>query len=484
MSEQEESRRGSKKGTITPTTLSTSAAERLRDGEKDTSEGPPRRPIYYSSTATPNSESKQREVDEIDKVERLITLTLQGIDKDLSDCNSVVTDKVHPTVEQYSTDSSMTSSNINHIKEFFENAANVNIVTNMDIQEAERLSPIRQGSGDERNDGPPEVDKSQLNYSTPTATLGTSSASREFNDRYRENFSPSGQQAETTTGDNTNTVSYSEPPADLQHLLGLSHDENTSVSTDGLKLTVTDESTGRILHTNEIEPPRTPPKRKADTVTKLSPSSKRSKYISDLIKQYDSPPWEDPPELQSTRYRSSGSRSRSRSGSRSRPKMKAADDEVRFPRSPKYGGGGKLLRSDRGRKLALDYSKVELTETNPILTVDEPRAHKDDTNVDTSSFEAGNYSLNTSSTFENPPELLTERLDNRLEERGDDKCEGHQEKVDSAAERLKAIEIEFGLDDDDDDELDNPPSLLTERLDRSGGNKKGGRGTSESPFIE
>ncbi|GMG49867.1 unnamed protein product [Ambrosiozyma monospora] len=108
------------------------------DNTMDTVDEPtitsPRKSFYYSSTSAQYDPKLQDVLDQIDNVERLITLTLQGIDADLSRANKIVAEKILPTLERYNYSSKKILNNVSHIKEFFEAAANINILTKSDLK--------------------------------------------------------------------------------------------------------------------------------------------------------------------------------------------------------------------------------------------------------------------------------------------------------------------------------------------------------------
>ncbi|GME90489.1 unnamed protein product [Ambrosiozyma monospora] len=134
------------------------------DNSTDTVDEPtitsPRKSFYYSSTSAQYDPKLQDVLDQIDNVERLITLTLQGIDADLSRSNKIVAEKILPTLERYNYSSKKILNNVSHIKEFFEAAANITILTKSDLKNngGQRVSSVGvfgtggDKNGDENND--------------------------------------------------------------------------------------------------------------------------------------------------------------------------------------------------------------------------------------------------------------------------------------------------------------------------------------------
>lgn len=371
----------------------------IEEEEEDISTGQqPRLSFYFDSAAIKQNGNKEKILDEIDRVEQLITLNLQKINENLLTSNNVIVNKLVPSIENFNKNSNEIYNHINHIKEFFENAANVNILTKKDV-EVQELNESRYDSASfeqyERkftSDDVENVDKS-FNKLIHSDT----SEYKEINERYKSNMDTSSLNKVASKDDPTTSTFMKDFRSNMD-------DESTSrqpILSNSFINNVDDVTTG------EVE----------DTGTDNAKG--KNKFMTDFINGYESPPWEEPPELQSTKIGSisaSGSKKRRRNSSYERDnenedgneKKNEEEDEdvsIRFPQSPKYGAGGKLLRSEKGRQMVLDYAKTEMMRNHPILSLQGggnvtptiPVSETPDT-------------TDNSSSFEDAPALLSERL--------------------------------------------------------------------------
>ncbi|KAG7881839.1 hypothetical protein KL937_001462 [Ogataea polymorpha] len=306
-----------------------------------------RRSFYFSSS----SSTRSQELEQLSKIEQEITLTLQEIDKNLSVSNSIINESVIPRLAKSRHSSSKIWSNVEFWKTFFENSANVEITTE-------------------------EVNKTALQQEQepaiePTLAATNNSQFNEINQRYKEHIDNAENETSTTA---TDTVSLwkegtrkrlaSSTPnrkpgfdQDSSSLLPAVQLRSDDVEREqaGKQLHVPDElTTSNIFDASTVQLPETQWKlTKSPKKKTLSPVRKKQKSIAT---QYDSSPIEEPPVLKSAAYLSPV-----RKGSRS--PQKEDDDEQRFPKSPKYGAGGRLLRNTKGTEIALNFARSELAST-------------------------------------------------------------------------------------------------------------------------
>lgn len=222
------------------------------DDHTEHNEEPQGRQSFYFSSVSTADPAHRRIREKTDKVERLVTLTLQGIDKDLSDCNKTLKERVLPTLHKYNVHSDGIAANVQHVKEFFEDAANVNIVTG----------------------GP--VEPRRATYSAATQ--------------------------EPIDGYNTSPIRDPRPKTP--------------------------------------EAASTPKKRSVE----LTPVSSKRQHIERLIDQYDSPPWEEPPELECMREEELQQFTESRDSEGSRDPSNNSNSQ------------------EEGRRLTLEFGKAQKTE--------------------------------------------------------------------------------------------------------------------------
>lgn len=342
----------------------------------------PRRSFYYSSQVRKQDPEREQMLNELDRVELAITQNLQKIHHNLAMANAFILDSVVPTLDEFKTNATKIYRNVNHIKEFYENAANVNILTKEDVVE----------------------------HTNDTSINNASAGDISINHRYKQNFSSS-------------EISPSLIPDEMDQLSSINlstltafNDESTAKTLrqeihaeEYRELVTADanmEETGRNRtsqgdaehnDTVTVVPPKATP-------TELSPESKRAKYMSDLVKGYESPPWEDPPELQSEVFLTPLRKKRRievsphKVGAIEEPED---DVSIRFPMSPKYGGGGKLLRTEEGRRMALDFARSEMMINHPILSLETPNLRADEDPTLTVTF----YTMDSNSTIDNPPQI-------------------------------------------------------------------------------
>lgn len=310
-----------------------------------------RKSFYYSSSATVGNKERKKILDRIDEVERLITMSLQEVERNLSECNQLVTEKIIPSLQQYNSNSTNIFSNVNHIKDFFENSSNVNILT-----ESEKNEPR------------------SSNEASSSVVL------KQVNARYHQNFT---NETIENGPEYVSSISYSEPSDAIKHLIT---DEQSSG--DETEINPKDQSTMKVIGI-----PKTPVNSAPTT-----PVSAVHKYVSNMIKKYDSPPWDNPPSLQST--------------------DKASN----------------VVSSNEAEDTNKDISHVEINKSR-------------------------DYGLENSSTFEEPPELLTEKLAVVTDK--------NENPASPATIKLRNIEKKYGLEDEDSDGEESPPSLLTEQINGS-----------------
>ncbi|KAH3668019.1 hypothetical protein OGAPHI_001773 [Ogataea philodendri] len=307
-----------------------------------------RRSFYFSSSS---SSTRSQELEQLSKIEQEITLTLQEIDKNLSNANSIINESVIPRLGKFRSSSSKIWSNVEFWKSFFENSANVEITT----EESEKLA---------------DQDKEDAEIEN-TVTATNNSQYNEINQRYKENVETEANETSTTA---TDTVSLWKEGARKRLASSTPNrkpipDNDTSSLLPAVQLRSDDIereqgqqhpngpdelTTSNIFDVSTVQLPQTKWKITESPQKKnTSPVRKKQKSIAT---QYDSSPIEEPPILKSAIYLSPVRR-------KSKSPSKHPDTDQRFPKSPKYGAGGKLLRNSKGTELALNFARSELAST-------------------------------------------------------------------------------------------------------------------------
>ena len=423
------------------------------ENEEEGTDKQPRLSFFYNSSAIKPNIQRERALDEIDRVEQLITLNLQKINENLMISNNVISSKLIPTLEKFNSSSIKLFNNINHIKEFFENAANVNILTKKDVKFSDN---------ENENDG------NDSNY----LQLRSSSFTELKHDRLTSsdnNLSRSSSLVRVND-DNSNNNNVNKEIIEPT----ISNMNNTRSLFDGFKVNIDEESTGKnpvqrnvnesiddeeffTINTfksdderresNEKEKEKDNEKEldveeeEEEEEGGIESEDKSNKFVKDLMSGYESPPWEEPPVLQSVRYSKhlhhkrrseetgirSDEREETNNNNNNDDDDKASEDNedneesdedvsIRFPSSPKYGGGGKLLRSNEGRQIALDFARSEMMKEHPILSL-----QRDSTKskiapirrMPTTSDPFRSDIDDSSSSFEDVPVLESEKLPKR-----------------------------------------------------------------------
>lgn len=369
------------------------------EDEEDGTDKQPRLSFFYDSSAIRPNSNRERVLDEIDRVEQLITSNLQKINNNLVNSNNIISNKILINLEKFNKNSNRIYNNINHIKEFFENAANVNILTKKDIElvnegnntgnelTASSFIEVDESTGDNLANIPSTSfmnNTSHLNSENKSDNLSRKSLIsseisefRDIKDRYKRNLNDDkdGDEGGTTTNTITN----------LHRFPDYSKEDSASTNTflKGFNVHIDDESTGKqkVLHQKE------------EINEDTNPSNK---YAKDIMSGYESPPWEDPPVLESSKFTSLSHNKKRKlndtvdsiDSEDTEEELEKSDEDVsiRFPASPKYGAGGKLLRTDKGRQIALDFAKSEMMKNHPILSL-QAKVHKDKNMFSTSDTE-------------------------------------------------------------------------------------------------
>ncbi|GAV29941.1 hypothetical protein PMKS-003447 [Pichia membranifaciens] len=429
------------------------------EADDDGTDKQPRLSFYFESSSIKHNTNRERVLDEVDRVEQLITLNLQKINENLMQSNNIVSNKLIPSLEAFNKNSNKIYNNISHIKEFFENAANVNILTKKDIklQQMDGSDNSQEGSGTgDSNDNIKIVGGSSDFERNGSANNITSELSefKDIKDRYKQNLE--------SAGEKDVTVTHTATTLKLNRLPDYLKDNSNSVGTEtflkDFRMNAEDESTGRQLkrqnlaaHTPEMGTYQGSRENAGPSEDNLANS-----YVKDIMAGYESPPWEEPPVLQSSRFTSGHTKKRKRrpssaheedehrgsKGVRDRSTAENSKDagtgaeeeeeeeekeeeeevSIRFPSSPKYGAGGKLLRTDKGRQRALDFARSEMMKNHPILSLqpqEEPLKRKLAASTLDPFDTTGERSDTTNSTLDDTPELMSELLSRRRQRRED-----------------------------------------------------------------
>lgn len=393
---------------------------RLDEEEDNGTDKQPRLSFFFDSSAIKKNPNREKILDEVDKVEQLITLNLQKINENLVSSNSIITGKLIPSLESFNRNSYGIYNNVSHIKEFFENAANVNILTKKDVN-------LHGDEGAQHNqttfEGASSASSSFVQGGVcsdrddnGTGANHSSNLSHDFNqvnERYRQTLADSSHRDNTTTA------------------LHLVDDSATASFLKELETNLRDESTGKV-----VTGPTLAPGKEAAQDAEPGEVTSTGHYVKEIMSGYESPPWEEPPVLQSSKFKASA---KHRKGARGAAALAAgsnddsdgesdgtdrdarsmagpglaSDDEdvsIRFPSSPKYGGGGRLLRTDRGRQIALDFARSEMVKDHPILSLQDHSKDDDLRNRTSERMPPPDSSDPHSSSFEDAPELASEHI--------------------------------------------------------------------------
>lgn len=432
--------------------------EELEDTEvdEDGTDKQPRLSFYFESSSIKQNTDRERVLDEVDRVEQLITLNLQKINENLMQSNNIVSNKLIPSLEAFNKNSNKIYNNISHIKEFFENAANVNILTKKDIglqqMNDSDNSQDRTGDSDENLKRAGESSDFERNRSANNITSELSEF-KDIKDRYKQNLESAGEKDVSVTHTAT-TLKLNKLPDYLK-------DNSNSIGTEtflrDFRMNADDESTGKHLKQQNIAA-HTPEREAEGDRENTGPSEDNlaNSYVKEIMAGYESPPWEEPPVLQSSKFTSGHTKKRKRRPSsahgrdqrqssnevgdrsmsetnkdtRTRGKDEQEEEEeeeeeeevsIRFPSSPKYGAGGKLLRTDKGRQKALDFARSEMMKNHPILSLQpqEKSMRKPVANTQDPFDSTGERYDTTNSTLDDAPELMSELLSRRRQQRED-----------------------------------------------------------------
>lgn len=432
--------------------------EELEDTEvdEDGTDKQPRLSFYFESSSIKQNTDRERVLDEVDRVEQLITLNLQKINENLMQSNNIVSNKLIPSLEAFNKNSNKIYNNISHIKEFFENAANVNILTKKDIglqqMNDSDNSQDRTGDSDENLKRVGESSDFERNRSANNITSELSEF-KDIKDRYKQNLESAGEKDVSVTHTAT-TLKLNKLPDYLK-------DNSNSIGTEtflrDFRMNADDESTGKHLKQQNIAA-HTPEREAEGDRENTGPSEDNlaNSYVKEIMAGYESPPWEEPPVLQSSKFTSGHTKKRKRRPSsahgrdqrqssnevgdrsmsetnkdtRTRGKDEQEEEEeeeeeeevsIRFPSSPKYGAGGKLLRTDKGRQKALDFARSEMMKNHPILSLQpqEKPMRKPVANTQDPFDSTGERYDTTNSTLDDAPELMSELLSRRRQQRED-----------------------------------------------------------------
>ncbi|KAG0686580.1 hypothetical protein C6P40_003777 [Pichia californica] len=414
----------------------------------------PRLSFYFESSSIKNNSNRDKMLDEVDRIEQLITLNLQKINENLINSNNIISNKLIPKLETFNKNSNNIYNNINHIKEFFENAANVNILTKKDID-------INNIDNTTFNASLTEDSVDQNTSHNNTNITNNSTEFRDIRDRYKHNLEISSGNNNIISNNEENTNKNDMTPR-IKRTNGYYSNNSDSINSEtflkDIEINVDDESTGRQINNkglrNEFLESVDNKLDKEDHLIEDEEVEITSKLVKDIIAGYESPPWEDPPKLESMKYGGNIAMITSNTGKRKVKKRKIDESDeiffgsveyqdkgkdrsshggeeeeeevsIRFPSSPKYGAGGKLLRSDEGRQIALDFARSEIMKNHPILSL-QTQMNKQSTETPIKSYKEISNSIGgtnydtTDSTMDDTPELISESLNRRQRQTGRD----------------------------------------------------------------
>jgi hypothetical protein len=379
--------------------------ELLLDNDDDTgTDKQPRLSFFYDSSAIKQNPNKERILDEVDRIEQLITSNLQKINESLILSNNLISNKIIPKLEMFNKNSNTIYNNINHIKEFFENAANVNILTKKDVEshQLDYKEDKINNSYNEKNDNghdnnsnlientsnPHSIsfdkDQNMPNHSNDTDEINdkipVTSDISEFKNikiRYKQNLGSDNKEQTSTTITNFNSF-----PAYLRDDL-----DSSSTFFKGVEVGIDAESTGKQSIQGASDKESKKGKEIINYEEEQEEENFTNKYVKNIMSGYESPPWEEPPILQSSKLGKKRKRKDDKIYGNNGGKITMNDEftidsdsdknsyeeeediSIRFPASPKYGAGGKLLRTDKGRQIALDFARSEMIKNHPILSL-------------------------------------------------------------------------------------------------------------------
>lgn len=410
-------RSATRRSTIEPASLN--YEKTVLEDERDE---PRRRSFRYHIINNLEDHQKQEKFDEIDETERMITLTLQKIDRDLSRCGKTLSQRTIPALEDYNKHCTQVFLNVNHLKEFFENAINTTILTGASTTKLRPKALKKNGKGFQALSGELNDTKDDNVAFNDSKLHSSTQFGKTLHTRSRAELHSSLGPEQTAKKTVTDTASYIEPPKEIQQLLGTSQvSKSRQLPVKGSNLSTEILLEGCNKGYKQHKCPMVPQTPKSDT-----------NRFSKVAKKYESPPWEEPPELESEKMDSSSHKKRHI--------------------SPVYPDGN--VSYVKESSFALDYSRATKG------TNSEKRENT------TNGQRAVNMSPWDSSSFDEPPELLTGTVFKRNTNNGEFEDVKHGGVENGAPnENLNSDDKKFkGLNENDSDEFQNPPSLLTEKF--------------------
>lgn len=405
-----------RRSTITPASLVNYEKTIQEEGKDESNDESHRRSFCYHLVNNMEDQKRQDILDKVDEVERMITLSLQNIDKNLNRCGKTLTERTIPALENYNKNCTQVLLNVNHLKEFFENAINTTILTG-----SARISSKPEHMLENSNEYSHSFGEGSEGTESNFSNLDTSNISNPLILNTPTRSRRSDFELDQPRVKASSNVSYSEFPEEIERLVNDSnrtescHTVKTQFKESELNIN-TDQASESSLKRHNIDhkqhdTPRTP---KTNNCT-----------FSKVVKKYESPPWEEPPELESEKLVLPAYKKRHTT--LSNPSL---GEETNHPQTPNF-----KLDFSRARK----GTKIDEPHNIGGISSTAKKTHWD----------------SSSSTFEEPPEITG--MINGPD--GKSNTVGNKENTDEAHGRA------FSLDDAEKDEFQSPPSLLTERLD-------------------
>lgn len=391
----------------------------LMERDETDTDQQPRLSFFFDSNSLKSSTNRENILSKIDRVEQLVTLNLQKINENIVLSNEVITNQLVPKLEMFNKNSNKIYNNITHIKEFYENAANVNILTKKDVdideEEEETEGEKPEGSGNGGDTGNEEEHAVSAEGDNDTRFSGAAlhgGVSPERVDRDGGGVLARGE-SNTEMEVSCSSFEFGEGPADGEDRLVVEQSEanevtkgNTSMQRDGLSMDTGHPQHVRLHSDTIIRGFKLGMDDESTVKTTAIDATEGVSSIRDLpgpltelkeMSGYESPEWEEPPELQSTKF--SNKRRKTQRRNRTRDAAVFGSDETTTK---------SLGLTDRFSTLKdIDMDTSEPTAANPFQS---PKNGKEEKVVVE---EEEDDDVLTSSSFEEAPELLSEHLGRR-----------------------------------------------------------------------
>ena len=331
-----------------------------------------RKSVFQSAINNSSLSETSAQAVELERLEQEITLTLQDIDKSFAQSHKIINDKLIPIVKKYHSNSRKVWNGVNFWKTMLETSANVELRGYEEAaQEVSQRRDISDDSGDismkDSNEQMSPVKVDTLGTNHDIILESTNHTQEQFQKRYTDNLNRSVSTAMSTpekiaenpimpqeTRNNNvgfDTTDSILPPVPTANISNTNNGSDLNETTPSLR---DKESRNYIMHQNgdsvykvEVSPRKTTGVNEpiVSSMTPKKPASKKRKSM--IAQKFDSSPFDiETPQLRSEVQFSPAKKYES-PVRKTRQSLPMGNDETtqRFPLTPRYGGGGNLLRT-------------------------------------------------------------------------------------------------------------------------------------------